>query len=188
MTKVNSFILLFSNLIGQNHDISSIINRSFYNNSRKTNSTIFFHLFVNWLISSLILSKAFTCLLLDSFFYTKVIPIVRTLQDIQENKQLLIGGDYHSLSILTNIVKFDIKDLLARMNENKYPSSNIRKMIELIINGKGVVLFNTFIRRTFIDLAKFYNDKIYISDHKYLPDYTSFLVYKEQQSSKIIEF
>ena len=51
-----------------------------------------------------------------------------------------------------------------------------------------LLLYNTIYRTTLIDVAKFYNDKIYVSEHKYFPDLRSFIVFKEHKYSKIIEF
>ena len=185
LTLCNSFMILFSDLTGQG-DHKDI--RYYCKNINMINSSICISLFVIFLISSEVLSKAFTCLLLKTFFNMDFTPVVNSLQDIRDNKELLIGGNYRYISHIANVSNFDINDILARMNENLRYISGFGNIIEHIINGKGVLLYHTMMRKAIIDLAKFYNDKIYVSDHKYLPDFTSFLVHRERNSSKIIEF
>ena len=84
------------------------------------------------------MSKAFTGLLLNTFFFMKNIPIVKTLQDIRENKNLLITGNSLTLSAISKFNKVDINDIITRIKENNYSQSPIRKVIELVINGGGV--------------------------------------------------
>ena len=56
--------------------------------------------------------------MLNSYFNIKSIPVVNTLQDIRNNKQLSIGGHYPYISYISNISKFHIDDILVRIKED----------------------------------------------------------------------
>ena len=186
MSFVNSLITLYGYLTGQgpNKDI-----RFYCKNISNLKSLMFIILVVIWLISSLILSLAFNGLLLNTFFFTKYTPVVNTLQDIRDNKHLYIDGHYQQLSDTGLMNNFPIDDIIARMKKDKYEYfHNITKSIELIINGKGVAFFTTIFRRIFMSLAGFYNDRIIVSENKYLPDYLSFFVLRSQKFSKLMVF
>ena len=141
-----------------------------------------------WFFSSLILNLAFNGLLLNTYFFIKSKPVVNTLQDIRNNKQLLIDGHYEYLSYMSKINKFDIDDILERMNQDKIHLPNMTNTLEHIINGKGIGLSTTGYIKTLLNLARFYNEKLFVSENKYLPDYQMFFVFKYQKFTKLIEF
>ena len=68
-----------------------------------------------WLISSLILSKAFTGILLSSYFNITSKPVLTTLQDIRDNENLLIFGNHDNLLMWSKINKLNINDILRRI-------------------------------------------------------------------------
>ena len=152
------------------------------------NAIILIYLIIIWLISSQILCQAFTGILLNSYFNIKSTPVVNTLQDIRDNKQLLIGGHFPYLQYISNISKFHIDDILARMQQDTKRLPRVRDSIEYIINGKGIVLYNTLVKRNYIEIVKFYKEKIYISENKYLPEIASFFIKRNQNFTKIVEF
>ena len=181
LTLVISFITLYRYLIGQNQDQDI---RYYCKNINKINSLIFITIVIIWIISSLILGFAFKGLLLNTFFIIKSTPVVNTLEDIRKNKHLLINGQLDYLPYLARINKFTIEDIITRMKETK----NITNTIEKIINGEGIIISDSLNTKKFISSAKFYNDKISVSESKYLPDYLSFIVHKNRNFTKIIEF
>ena len=137
---------------------------------------------------SFILSTSFTGLLLNTFFNIKSIPVVNTLQDIRKNKKLLIGGDGKYLSLITGTGEFDLKDIIDRMDGDKKYIYNFEINVNHIINSKGVILLNTLFRRVFMEMTKFYYDRIFVSGTKYFPDFASFSVHKHRNFSKLIEY
>ena len=177
----HSFIILFRSLTWQsiNKDI-----RKFCGSRNYYRISIFNLTFIIWVISSLILSKSFTGLLLNSYFNIKYIPVVNTLQDIRNNKDVLIWANHGSISFNSKINHVDIDDIIERNKENKTHSF---KQIELIIKGNGVLLLSTSQRKAYIDRNKIYQDRLFISETKYLPNYVSFVVKRNQVFTEIVK-
>ena len=140
-----------------------------------------------WLISSLILSKAFTGILLSSYFNSKSKPVVTTLQDIRDNENLLIFGSHDNLLISSRINKLDIDNILQRIKGTKV-AKNYLELVENVLNGNCVLLPDSMQRKTLLELTKNHQEKIYLSDSKYLPNYGSFFVEKDQNITKIVYF
>ena len=162
---------------GDNIDIRSYCNLN----------NIHSYVFSIWLMSSLILNKAFSGLLLNTFFLIESKPVVTTLQNIRDNQKLKVLGNQEQLSYLSSINRLDIDDLLLRMKENK-TGLRPENMTQQVINGEAVVLHNSFQRKRFIEVTKSYHDKIFTSEVKYLPNYISFMVNRNKNFTKLIVF
>ena len=145
-------------------------------------------LFCIWLFSSLILSKSFNGILLNSYFNVKYEPIVKTLEDIRDNKNIILSGNYHHLSKRSKENHFNINDILERIVNNKDIFPNNPDNIELVVKGEIVLFSNSIQRRTFMDVYDSYKDRIYISSTKYLPNYSVYAVHKNREYSKIIQY
>ena len=121
-TFVNSFISLFSNIIEKgDKDV-----RTYCTINSKIQASILICLFIVWIYSSIIISKSFTGLLLNTFFKIKPIQLVNTLQDIRDNKNLKIMGTPGVLSKLSTtdstflILKRELVKLLHIMIKPMY--------------------------------------------------------------------
>ena len=126
LSLVNSFITLFGYLTGQgpHKDI-----RYYCKNITKLNSLIFITQVVIWLFASLILSLSFNGLLLNTFFFIKSTPVVNTLEDIRDNKKLLIDGPHQYPQDVAKMNEFDIDDILFRIKQNEIYFPTIKKLL-----------------------------------------------------------
>ena len=70
--------------------------------------------------------------------------MVNTLQDIRDNKQLLIDGHHQYLSYMAYINKLDIVDILARMKEDEIHFKNMKNTLEHIIMEHKMVMVSVF--------------------------------------------
>ena len=139
-----------------------------------------------WLLSSVVISYAFTGMLLNSFFKRKFVPFVENLQDIRDNENLLIWGYPAELKLFSNIRNLDIDDITARIQANEI-HFKVKQLIEYVINGQGVVLHHSVGRKIFMEMTINYHDKLAISC-KYLPDFSAFLVDRNKSFTNIILF
>ena len=142
---------------------------------------------VIWLLASVVISYAFTGMLLNTFFNKKFIPIIDNIQDIRDNQQLLIWGFHDTLSKISKIHKLHIDDILERMKRNKI-IFEFKNLIEYVINGEGILLYDSKQRKIFMDLTMNFNDKLAVSSQKYFPDFCAFKVDRNKTFSKIIQF
>ena len=117
----------------------------------------------------------------------KPTPEVTTLQDIRDKKDLLIWGDAHILSPASNISNLNITDITKRINQNKIPKMP-HKMVEEAINGRAVLLLSSIQMKLFKEITKNHQEKIFVSDSKYLPNYGSYIIDKNKYFSTIIDF
>ena len=185
ITLVNAFITIFRALIEQN-DCKYI--KTNCRKGSKMFSSVFICQVVIWYFMSFTISKSFTGLLLKTFFNIKYIPVVNTLEEIRDKKELSIGGDFNYLSGVAKIFHFDIDDILKRMDEDKNHFPNFATNAANVINSKSAILLNTLMSRVFMGMTKFYNDKIHLSSNKYFPEFATFLVNRQSKFSKIIIF
>ena len=144
-------------------------------------------LFVIWLFSSVILSKSFTGLLLNSFFNVKYEPIVKTLEDIRENKHILPWGDKY-LSLGSKDTNLNFNDIVKRIENNREIFTDLIKAVEMVLKGEAVLLYNSIQRRSFMNVFDSYENRIYVSSTKYLPNYSVFVVQKNREYTNIIQY
>ena len=137
-------------------------------------------LFVIWLQSASVLSKAFTGLLLNTFFNVKSVPIVNDFKDIIVNKDINIACDENLLQLFLVIYKYD-KDTSDRLQARvtKYQKQvKYRERFHLdnmindeilnhVINGRTVLLTFTQLRLIYYHHYKLYEDDIAIGEEKY---------------------
>ena len=140
-----------------------------------------------WLFSSLILSKSFNGLLLNSFFNIKFSPVVNTLEDIRNDKKITIYGIRKELSTITKTLHFDIDHILKRIPKIE-ENFNLTNSIELVAQEKAVMLINSLTKRTCMEIFDFYKERIHVSDKKYLPNFAIFIVHKKREYTKIIHY
>ena len=178
-----TFISLTKSLIWQGDNIDI---RNYCQPYSKIQSKIISIILVIWLLASVVISYAFTGMLLNTFFNKKFIPIIDNIQDIRDNQQLLIWGFHDTLSKISKIHKLHIDDILERMKRNKI-IFEFKNLIEYVINGQGVVLHHSVGRKLFMEMTINYHDKLAISC-KYLPDFSAFLVDRNKSFTNIILF
>ena len=183
MKLLNALLNLFRNLTAQGEDMKKYCNRS-----NKIHSLLFICLFIIWMFSSMIISKSLTELLLKTFFIIKFEPLVRTLQDIRDNQNILPSVPYiDDVKHSTMVANFYLDDILERSNKTEQMSRPYN-YIEQVINANIVMLYSTRQTRTFMDMAKPYESKIHVSDSKYMPGYSVFFISNHRQFTKLMVF
>ena len=140
-------VKLFINLLGKLTEQSGEDIRIYCRRNNKIHKWILICLFIIWLYSSLIISKSFTSLLLRTFFELKPIPIVNTLKDIRDNKDLKLTGHIGYLETFSN-ENFNITDIIERMRIVSNQYKTYEKIIGGLINCDVVLLCPGFFRET----------------------------------------
>ena len=93
--------------------------RIYFDLQNKMKTIGFIFVLILWLLNALVLSKSFTGVLLESFFKVKTVPIVSSLQDIRDNKRLMIGGHHLYLSMFSKSYKYNLSDIIKRVDQDK---------------------------------------------------------------------
>ena len=128
--------------------------------------------------------------MLNTYFNVKTTPIVENLSDVRQHDELLISGFAYYLNVLNKYFHFEIGDLLDRLNkdEDNLPHPNISPRIaEKVINSKSVFIGNTFHSEQFMNLNKYYYDKLVIVN-KYYEQIMMFHVNKHHTFSKKVHY
>ena len=153
------------------------------------NKFSFILLIVIWSQSASILTKAFTGLLLITYFNQTYVPIVKTLDDIYSNKDILIASSstrfqsstrklilYKSFDLLNDIynriVEFEQVHEYRELDENHYLTDYI---FTAMIKGRIIILLNTQRSRDFQYHWKDEASRFHVSDQKYGLNYVNYL-------------
>ena len=170
---------------GDNNDI-----RNYSQPGNQIYSMILTILNIIWLFSSLILSKSFAGLLLNTYFNIKPTLVVNTIEDIRNNKEMVPYGPWRSLSFLSKSSNLDIDDIIERMKQfqkdNDLPE--LIELIENIVDGQTIAIYTSQQSRLLMEVFYSYKNRIFVSDHKYLPNYSVFFVHKNRKYTKIIHY
>ena len=174
-------------LIGQSNKRGTM---SFVDRLNKSMAFTHTTLLVIWLLVSLVVNKSYTSLLLNTYFNVKTTPIVQSLQDIRNNKDLLIAGIDKYLSIVNNKFKIKIEDIITRIKEDPdnypYPITSYR-IAEKVINGKSVFIGNSEQSDNFFLINNNNHDKLVVVD-KYLSQFIAHYVIKYLPDAQLIHF
>ena len=115
LSAIDSFITILRYLLNQSNNRES---RSFADRHNKRLAFSYTTLLVIWLLVSLVLNQSYTSLLLNTYFNVKTTPVVQNLEDIRNNKDLLIVGIPEYLSRVSIDFNFKINDLLERIEKD----------------------------------------------------------------------
>ena len=165
---INSLEISYKYCLGQSCSRKSITFPVQLNN--KMMALSFTLLFIIWLFVSLVLNRSYTSLLLNTYFNVKFKPVVESLEDIRQQKELQISGIPYYFNIIMKQFKIDIGDLISRLNENKDNFPNpiySHKVAEQVINSRTVLIANTFHTEHFRIQNKYYHDKMVITNKYY---------------------
>ena len=114
--------------------------------------------------------------------------MVTTLQDIRDNKELLVFGTVIVLAFVSRVNNFEIGDILERMNKKESLSRSDIEQNEKVINGNAVLLYSSTQRRMIMEANMLYQDRIFVSNFEYLPDYSTFYSFKYHRFTKFMNF
>ena len=126
--------------------------------------------------------------MLNTYFNIKSTPAVESLDDIWENKDLVIAGIPDYLPIVAN--DYNIDDILARMrtDPDNFPDPILSKRIaKKVINGKSVLIGNSYQRSDFLKQNKKYHYHLVVV-HKNLPDFMTYFVRKHLPIAEVVHF
>ena len=157
-------------------------------------------LIVIWLQSASILTKAFSGILLKSYFNLKPYPVVSTLEDLYDNKHLGIVADTR-ISDLLDVLEYpeemkkylniSILKLHKKLDELKI---DIRfhfistEIFNEMVNGKAVLLSFTNVVRGYQDQFSRWSKWFTVSEHRYLNSFDVFLVSKRHVLNQFIKY
>ena len=113
--------------------------------------------------------------------------MVNTLQDIRDNKDFKLMGAVGYIRAVSN-ERFNITDIIDRMIIVSSQYKTVEKVIEDLINCDVVLLYPSFLKESLTFMARSYQDEIFVSNEKYLPDYLTFILPKDQIFTKFIKF
>ena len=150
-----------------------------------------FLLILIWIISSVIVVKAFTGNLLKSYFNVKSVPIVNSLDDIYNNKELILYSELNSIRKLNNSYGFDsnkVQDLLNRSIIDNIQSNQPSQFLSRVINGKIVILRNSLIIEQITEVWKKWQKLFTVLQNKYLNSLANFFVKKHINYSSLAVF
>ena len=187
LSAIDSFITILRYLLNQSNNRES---RSFADRHNKRLAFSYTTLLVIWLLVSLVLNQSYTSLLLNTYFNVKTTPVVQNLEDIRNNKDLLIVGIPEYLSRVSIDFNFKINDLLERIEKDpdNLPDPFISsKICEKILDGKSVLIGDTEQINTFMEHNKYYHDNLVVVD-KYLPEFISFYVSKNMPLANVVHY
>ena len=187
LSAIDSFITILRYLLNQSNNKES---RSFADRHNKRLALSYITLLVIWLLVSLVLNQSYTSLLLNTYFNVKTTPVVQNLEDIRNNKDLLIVGIPEYLSRVSIDFNFKINDLLERIEKDpdNLPDPFISsKICEKILDGKSVLIGDTEQINTFMEHNKYYHDNLVVVD-KYLPEFISFYVSKNMPLANVVHY
>ena len=133
-----------------------------------------------WLQSASILNKAFTGLLLNTFFNVKSVPIINDFKDIIDNKDINIAGQEIYLKWYLAKYEYDqdtsnrLQDRVGRYQKQvkyreRYHLNNMiyDPLLNDIINGKTVLLTFSHMRVIYLHHYKLYHREIALAEEKY---------------------
>ena len=133
-----------------------------------------------WLQSASILSKAFTGLLLKTYFNVKSVPIVNSLQEVLDNHDMRItirNFSYNNMvKVITNDTrwKIDRKLNMGNLNINIYNKT----IFQEVIMGKSVLLQNSLERKLYLNNYKMWQDKLAVAEEVWNTTFTGFRIPK----------
>ena len=152
-------------------------------------------LFTIWLQSASILCKAFTELLLKTYFNVKSHSIVNTLQDIIDDKNLLVmGNDYYfdDLARAYELSPFIISNLKNKISMyiDKFKSTYIlhESVIHDMINANSVILTDTMHINYLLGIYNKWNNLFTVSKNKYLANNVNLFVARSNKILRMIYF
>ena len=136
-----------------------------------------------WIISSTIIVNCFASLLLNTYFHMKSVPLIDSIEDLVNNKQIMIHSVNRTLKHIKklNTVKLTQNDIDELVNRAKILNIGIPQDLDdifvNIVNGKSVVMWNSFYIRRLLRRYICVQDKI-VSSGKYLFDHVTFRIDK----------
>ena len=141
-----------------------------------------------WILSAVIITNSFRGLLLNTYFNIKYFPIVNTWYDIENTKDLFVMSNrplkdtfnkYDERNQLTNkIVERNNKYLATLSESDKFNGLFNEKVIRDLINGKVVILDNSYVLRHFNLIFNDLQNMYTTSEHKVFHNFAYLVVKK----------
>ena len=169
-----------------------LIDKKFSMLSRKISpkSSIIIIIVVIWLHSASILSKAFTGILLNTYFKVKSVPTVNSLEDIYDNKELSILTTKYQLNyvILQRIPLPQRKAFRQRSTGIPFDELLTSDLFNNLTNGKLVVVINSHLRDQFAHYFSHWKHRFGVGHMRYDQNFLSFYSRKNLTISYKMDF
>lgn len=192
MMVVDLFVRLFT---GQG--LYKIGNLEIYIESYK-NKILVILMVTIWLQSASILCKAFSGLLLNTYFNIRKFPIVNDMRDIISNKHLEIAANPYQIKLLYLSGHLEIdhaRELLTRINkfieENNFNHDTDyfeSYIFRGLITGKTIIMCNSMVSEIYREHFRDYNGKFNVAENKYSMDHVNFIVSKKSHLYHLMKF
>ena len=164
---IKRFIHLLQNFFNQSTNYFEKIRFSKRLYRIEINLFIIYILLYIWIINTSILSKAFTSILLNTYFNSKPSLTVETLDDIINNPNLYIGGKNGAKHILERnssvyrniwerVIDYEKKMNVNSDNQNQQNLLNNR-IVKDIYDRKAILMLTTFWTNMFKSLYRGFN-------------------------------
>ena len=139
---------------------------------------------------SFIITKSFTSLLLNTYFKLIKVTVVESLEQLLDGDDCLIASTDQMLNLLNYYQVFDQKQIeVLTKRKLKYEENfelDDRKEISIfnesvfndVVEGKAIILLSSYGINYFLEYFKRDIERIVVSDHKYIKDFTGFLIHK----------
>ena len=160
--------------------------------STKLSKTLFIAFICVWIQSASILTKAFTGVLLESYFSVKSVPIVNDLMDVHNNPELRVNAIMSYLSIIDKYHEYyslehsTTQSLIVRgeafQKETRFEiTADLfdRSIFEQIVQGRMILIINSLSVESYRDNFKMWKDMFTIAETSYLPSYLIYAVNKK---------
>ena len=144
-------------------------------NKRSTVITI-----ISLIFFTVIITKCFTSLLLSTYFKLIKVSYVESLEQLMDGNQCLIASMNRSLRLLKDFNVFEEKQIEVLRKRKKEYQDIVKidmddkgavydeRVFNDVIEGKTILLENTFGINNFIEIYKRDRDRFVISEHKYI--------------------
>jgi len=150
-----------------------------------------------WIISSTIIVNCFASLLLNTYFHIKSVPLIDSIEDLVNNKQIMIHSHNITLEYIKkiNTIKLTENDIDELINRKMESDKILNILIERdrddivvdIVNGKSVLMSDSISVKQLFQRYICVQDKI-VSTGKYLFDHVAFFIDKRNIYIKNVKF
>ena len=140
-----------------------------------------------------ILTKAFTGLLLETYFSIKYVPIVNNLDEVHKNTELGIAGNSDHLGRLQrNSMDAEIlkrMKLYSNQTRYNYVLDEFRgKFFKEVVLGKAVMLISSGNIEYYTGQYQEWKDRFHISDDMYLPEFSNLVISRKHKLAKKVKY
>ena len=151
-----------------------------------------------WLQSASVLTKAFTGLLLNTYFNVRSETLINSLEDLHQRTDIQIatsGPTIHSLSKLEVMTREMYDDFSYRIESYKNKTKINSELYYLtpktfvqLTKGRIVIMLNSLTAENYRNLYKMYGNSFGVSNEKYWFSFAFLMIWKGHPLHLIVKF